>query len=266
MTASQNRIASVFDTVARDYETVGPPFFDAFGALLVEATGVGLADRIVDVAAGSGAVTLPALALAGPTGSVWAVDAAAGMQERLAETLAATGHARAEAVLGDAAALARSNGSADVVLCGFALFFLPDPLSAVREWCRVLRPGGRLGISTWGAEDRVFGLVRAVLAELGVDTRLRPGRFEQPDMLREVLHAANFTDTSVTTVSIDMTLDDVDSLLKWLASHGARGWLDSLDARGRAELRVRLADVLHGPVRMTWQAHLATATRPAGGN
>lgn len=137
----------------------------------MEATGARAGDAVVDVAAGSGAVTLPALAAAGPTGSVWAVDAAPGMHRRLTARLASTRHPRAEPALGDAARLARPDGHADVVLCGFALFFLPDPAAALREWSRVLRPAGRLGISTWGREAEVFTAVRTAVGELGVDSR-----------------------------------------------------------------------------------------------
>lgn len=261
-TSSQGGIAGVFDRVAATYETVGPPFFDAFGSLLVEATDVRPGDRVVDVAAGSGAVTVPALARAGAGGAVWAVDAAAGMQERLAARLASTRHADAVAVLGDAARLDRPDAQADVVLCGFALFFLPDPLAALREWFRVLRPGGRLGISTWGPENRVFTAVRAAVAKLGVDSRPRPGMFDEPHLLRHAVCATGYTGAAVTTVSVDMVLDDVDALMLWLGSHGARGWLDSLPPGGRESVRARLLDSLPGPVPMTWQAHLATAARP----
>lgn len=98
-------VAALFDAVAPVYETVGPPFFDHFGPLLVEHAGVRSGDRVLDLAAGSGAVAVPALAMAGPSGSLLAVDVAPGMVERLAARLSATGHPAACAELGDATGL-----------------------------------------------------------------------------------------------------------------------------------------------------------------
>lgn len=44
-------------------------------------------------------------------------------------------------------ALELPDASFDVVLCGFALMLLPDPPRAAAEFLRVLRPGGRCGVS-----------------------------------------------------------------------------------------------------------------------
>jgi ubiquinone/menaquinone biosynthesis C-methylase UbiE len=39
------------------------------------------------------------------------------------------------------------------VTCAFAIFFLPVPESALREFHRVLRPGGTVALSSWGPTD-----------------------------------------------------------------------------------------------------------------
>ena len=48
---------------------------------------------------------------------------------------------------GDLTALPLSAGSVDAVVCGLALVHIPEVASALREFARVLRPGGRLVIS-----------------------------------------------------------------------------------------------------------------------
>jgi SAM-dependent methyltransferase len=49
----------------------------------------------------------------------------------------------------DAAQLDFPDASFDAVLCGFALWFFPQPARALQEWFRVLKPGGRIGLTTW---------------------------------------------------------------------------------------------------------------------
>ncbi len=43
--------------------------------------------------------------------------------------------------------------SFDRVLCGFALWFFPDPLRALAEFFRVLRPGGQVSLSVYAHES-----------------------------------------------------------------------------------------------------------------
>lgn len=48
--------------------------------------------------------------------------------------------------VGTAAALPLADGTASHVLSVEALYYTPDPAAALREWARVTRPGGHLGI------------------------------------------------------------------------------------------------------------------------
>ncbi|HVB63770.1 MAG TPA: methyltransferase domain-containing protein [Nitrolancea sp.] len=102
--------------------------------------------HVLDVASGVGT---SAIAIAEEFGcTVTGVDAseqnAAHATERAGESEVA---ARIRFVTGDANRLAFPPGSFDVVLCECALCTFADQAGAVREFARVLRPGGRVGIS-----------------------------------------------------------------------------------------------------------------------
>jgi len=185
--------------------------------------------------------------------------------QRLSARLRASGHPDARVVRGDAAAPQVPGRPFDVVLCGFALFFLPDPPAALRSWTwLLLRPGGRLGLSTWGRQDEVFDALRDALVTLGVDARPRGQAYDDAALLRTTLQQAGLADVEVTSASLDLALADVDELLRWAGTHGSRAWLAQLDDVGTARLRAMLAERWPMTVPMTWQAHLATGVSAAG--
>jgi ubiquinone/menaquinone biosynthesis C-methylase UbiE len=68
--------------------------------------------------------------------------------------VAAAGLTHIEFREGDAERLDLGDQRFDVVLCASALFFVPDMLAALREWHRVLKPGGQVGFSGFGPTFR----------------------------------------------------------------------------------------------------------------
>jgi SAM-dependent methyltransferase len=131
-----------------DYPAVATEIIPDLGAVLVEACGVGVGDRVLDVAAGSGNAAIPA-ARAGA--SVVACD--------LTPELFDAG--RAEAARwnvevawreADAEALPFSNVEFDVVLSCVGVMFAPHHQACADELVRVCRPGGIIGLLNWTPE------------------------------------------------------------------------------------------------------------------
>ncbi|MBI4587533.1 MAG: class I SAM-dependent methyltransferase, partial [Candidatus Rokubacteria bacterium] len=111
----------------------------------VVACGVEPADRILDVATGTGLLLQRAVRRLGPTGVAVGLDMSC---EGLiaARTAHMEGGAPIRWVQGKALSLPFRDGSLDAVLVGFALRHLGPPAEVLRELRRVLVPGGRLGI------------------------------------------------------------------------------------------------------------------------
>ena len=105
---------------------------------------------MLDLGCGRGHVLLPAAAAVGPTGEVVGVDFAPSMIA--ATTDAAKDLPWVRVTDGDADHPGFPDGSFDVVTAGFMVFLLPDPPAAVARWARLLRPGGRLALSTFAEE------------------------------------------------------------------------------------------------------------------
>jgi ubiquinone/menaquinone biosynthesis C-methylase UbiE len=137
------RDAASYDPVAETFDRLSRRFSAPLARRMVSLAALREGDRVLDVGTGTGIVALEAVARVLPGGSVLGIDLSEGMLET-ARTRAVAG---AEFRRMDAEALDLEDGSFDVVLSLFALLHFPDPLRALREMHRVLRPGGRLVIA-----------------------------------------------------------------------------------------------------------------------
>lgn len=121
---------------------------------VLAAARLGPGDRVLDVACGTGLVTLPAAEAVGPTGWVLATDLSPRMVDDTTKRAAERGLANVAGQRGDAEdlgpALAGYDRGFDAALCSLGLMYVPSPAVAMGEMVRVLRPGGRAVVSVWG--------------------------------------------------------------------------------------------------------------------
>jgi ubiquinone/menaquinone biosynthesis C-methylase UbiE len=156
-------------------------------------------DRVLDVACGTGLITFRAADLVGPGGAVLGTDIADAMVVAIGDEAARRriGHVRAER--SDAEELAVDDDSFDVVLCAFGLMYVADPVQALRQARRVLRPGGRLVVSVWGARSRCGWAEIFPIVERRVASEVCPLFFQlgTGDALSYALESAGFQVTTV---------------------------------------------------------------------
>jgi ubiquinone/menaquinone biosynthesis C-methylase UbiE len=101
-------------------------------------------ERVLEIGPGTGYYTLDMAEWVGPDGRVEIFDL---QQEFLDHTMRRAGErglANVVPTQGDATALSYEDGSMDAVVLNAVLGEIPDPVAALREIGRVLRPGGRL--------------------------------------------------------------------------------------------------------------------------
>jgi SAM-dependent methyltransferase len=99
----------------------------------------------LDVGCGTGALTQAVLRVAQPA-SVLGIDASPAFIDY---AQACTPDGRARYQVGDAQSLPLDAHSADVVVSGLMLNFVPQPERALAEMARVARPGGRVAVYVW---------------------------------------------------------------------------------------------------------------------
>lgn len=107
-------------------------------------------ERVLDVACGTGLVTLPLAEQVGAAGSVLATDLSEKMVAATHDLATAVGLAHVRAEHMGAEALAVDDGAFDLAVCSLGLMYVPDPGQALREMHRALRPGGRVAVLVWG--------------------------------------------------------------------------------------------------------------------
>jgi ubiquinone/menaquinone biosynthesis C-methylase UbiE len=155
-----------WDLAARDYETLWQAQLAPAQAALLAAVPLAPGDKVLDVACGTGLVSLQAARAVGPLGQVLGIDLAGQMVEAAGRRASECGLANLDFSRMDGETLDLPDQGFDVVLCALGLMYMPEPAQALREMQRVLRPGGRLGLAVWGERARcgwsaVFPIVDA---------------------------------------------------------------------------------------------------------
>ena len=128
-----------------DYAAVATQLIAELGPVLVDAVQIQPGDRVLDVAAGTGNVTIPAAAAGGTVTASDLTPELLAVGERLA------GEAGVELTweVGDAEALPYGDGEFDTVLSCVGVMFAPHHQATADELVRVCRPGGTIGLISW---------------------------------------------------------------------------------------------------------------------
>ncbi|WP_437512137.1 class I SAM-dependent methyltransferase [Sorangium sp. So ce1099] len=152
--------------LAETYDRVSDRQFN-HGKLLIEDLQVSPGERVLDVGCGTGRLGAHVAELVGPSGDVVGVDPLP-LRVELANAKRSPSF---RASVGQAEDLSQfAAGSFDVVFLNSVLHWLPEKLGPLREARRVLKRGGRLGISSAVRErpHEFEGVLSGVLASLGL--------------------------------------------------------------------------------------------------
>ncbi len=233
---------------AEAYERHTGVFMDGSARLLATESALGPGDAVLDLACGTGLVARHAAPLVAPNGRVVGVD--------INTAMLAVAHEQCPDVLewveAPCDALPFDDATFTQVICQQGLQFFPDPVAALREVRRVLRPGGAIIATVWATpgHNPYIEEQLALLAELDASVVGSVRRATPSDADRFLSTTA--TTAGFDTIDVTMLRHDVDvaDLASWfLDQTGGTPWgptLAALDDERRAvvgaEMTARLAE------------------------
>ncbi len=135
-------------------EYLEPVIFRPWAEKLLAYVEIAEGAAVLDVAAGTGAVSRAAASRVGRGGRVIASDISDAMLGHVAHGYPVDGPP-VETLVCSATALQLPSSSVDAILCQQGLPFIPDRPAALKEMARVLKPGGVVGVSVWRSTNRV---------------------------------------------------------------------------------------------------------------
>lgn len=208
--------ADHWDSTAERYEKAAHPYTARYAAAALAHVPLTPASHVLDVAAGTGALTLAAAA-SGAT--VLATDFSPGMVARIA----AKGLPNVEARVMDGQALDLPDAGFDAVFSLFGVFMFPVWRKGLAEMARVTRPGGHGVVAVWqGRGAGAFMLLGQLIQRLFPERELAPmppamSILSTTEGLAAELIQAGYREPRIEHVTRDFdldmtTLDDLDGL------------------------------------------------------
>lgn len=149
----KNYTRQTWDESAEKYITFCKQL-DQYGYYLLADLKPKPGEYVLDVATGPGEPAMTVANAIAPTGHVLGIDLSTKMIEIAKRTAKRRDITNVEFRVEDAEKLSMPDDTFDVALSRFGFQIITDPEAAAHEMLRVLKPGGRMGVTIWSTADK----------------------------------------------------------------------------------------------------------------
>ncbi|MBD2358725.1 class I SAM-dependent methyltransferase [Tolypothrix sp. FACHB-123] len=233
---------TIFNTASDYFDAPALSFWNRFGQKTIEHLSLRQGDLVLDVCCGTGASAIKAAVRVGSNGRVLGIDIASSLLELARQKSQLQGLENIEFRYGDFENLGLKSESFDAVVCVFGIFFVPDMVGAVKELWRMVRPGGKLAITSWG--KKVFEPGNQIFWD-AIKTE-RPDlyrsftpwdRIAEPVSLQALLEAGGATQVEVFAELGTHELASPEDWWIMVLGGGFRGTIDQLEPTARERVK-----------------------------
>ncbi len=262
----------------KHHDTIRTMFLPLTRALIEQAR-IAPGQSVLDVAGGSGEPSLTIAEAVGPSGFVMCTDAIAEMVAVAEREALERGLKNMQFRQCTADSLPFADESFDVAVSRLGVMFFPDPVAAVREMLRVIKPGGRVALAVWGKSELnpYSYVVTNVVSRYVPAAPVAPDapdafRFAEPGKLAGVLKDAGAIDVTERVVKFDMAAPlspeefwDMRSEI----SESLREKLKTLSSEDRGRLADEIQEAVReffpdGQMRFPAQMLIVSGAKPSG--
>jgi SAM-dependent methyltransferase len=180
-------------------------------------------DTVLELSAGAGDTGFAAAAIVGERGRLISTDFSPDMVEVARRRGAELGLQNVDYRVIDAERIELDADSVDEGLCQSGYMLMADPAAALSETRRVLRPGGRLALSVWGAPERnpwasIGGRILVERGHMPAPEPGAPGIFgmASEERTRGLLEGAGFTAVRTEEVPVRWVFRNLDEYERWV--------------------------------------------------
>lgn len=208
MSTDRRQIADAFDKRAANYS--GNEWHRRCAERLVALCVLRPRSVVLDAGTGTGFAALAAARAAGSEGHVLGVDISAGMLRAARLAVSESGLTNVELLEGDAVSLPQYGaGTFDVITCAAGLLYMPVT-EALREWHRLLKPGGLVAFSTMRAGSPPAGRIfRDCAAAFGLSLHDPSEALGSVSACRSVLEEAGLRVVQIVSEQIEFSAQDL---------------------------------------------------------
>jgi len=234
-------VTNNFNLVAAGYDNPAQRYFQMSADRMAEYLKPKTGSRVLDIATGTGMVATAMAKAILPEGRVQGIDLSSKMLDKAFENLTKLGLSNIDLHEMDADQLDFKSNYFDYASCGFGIFFMPDMLTSLKEWRRVLKPNARLIFTTFAASS--FGELMtsfvSQLAEFNVDFDTSKERLTEMAICETYLEQAGYTDIQIHSEQLGYHLVSENDWWEIVMNSGLRGFVTQLDAMQFAQFRAK---------------------------
>jgi SAM-dependent methyltransferase len=180
-------------------------------------------ETVLELGAGTGETGFEAAAILGQDGRLISTDFSPEMVEVARRRGTELGLGNVDYGVIDAERIELDSGSVNGVLCQSTYMLVADPATALAETRRVLRPGGRLALSVWGAPERnpwasIGGMILVERGHMPPPEPEEPGVFSMAseERTRALLGGAGFRSVRTEEVPVRFAFRALDDYEQWV--------------------------------------------------